>query len=263
MSEQIIGDGAGVTDAGGSAKAVPAWLEREALLLGEETLVRLSEARVAVVGCGGVGGYAAEMLVRAGVGHIVLFDNDVVSETNRNRQILALTSTMGLPKCAVLAARLRDINPALDVECREEFLDAATVEEQLAGWPDRVDFVVDAIDTLAPKLALIRFCVEHRLRLVSSMGAGAKWDVTQVRIADLSKSRNCPLAFIVRKRLGKWGIRKGFPVVYSEELPDRSGIVPVEERNKKSMVGTISYLPAVFGCACAQAALMYLAHPAD
>lgn len=242
---------------------IPVWLQREQMLLGEEPLERLMAATVAVAGCGGVGGYAAEMLVRAGVGHIILFDNDVVSETNRNRQILALTSTMGLPKCSVLAARLRDINPALVVECREEFLDAASVEEQLSGWPGRVDFVVDAIDTLAPKLALIRFCVEHRLRLVSSMGAGAKFDLTQVRIADLSKSRNCPLAFVVRKRLGKWGIRKGFPVVYSEELPDRSGVLPVEERNKKSIVGTISYLPAVFGCACAQAAILALTRTAD
>ncbi|MBO7510262.1 MAG: tRNA threonylcarbamoyladenosine dehydratase [Bacteroidales bacterium] len=238
--------------------AVPEWLEREQLLLGEEALARLMSSTVAVVGCGGVGGFAAEMLVRGGVGHIILFDNDVVSETNRNRQILALDSTMGRPKCSVLAERLRDINPALDVECRCEYLEADRVEEQLAGWSGRVDFVVDAIDTLAPKLALIRFCVEHKLPLVSSMGAGAKVDVTQVRIADLSKSRHCPLAFIVRKRLGKIGIRKGFPVVYSEELPDRESIVPVEERNKKSQVGTISYLPAVFGCACAQAALLYL-----
>lgn len=238
--------------------AVPEWLEREQLLLGEEALARLMSSTVAVVGCGGVGGFTAEMLVRGGVGHIILFDNDVVSETNRNRQILALGSTMGRPKCFVLAERLRDINPALDVECRREYLEADRVEEQLAGWSGRVDFVVDAIDTLAPKLALIRFCVEHKLPLVSSMGAGAKVDVTQVRIADLSKSRHCPLAFIVRKRLGKIGIRKGFPVVYSEELPDRESIVPVEERNKKSQVGTISYLPAVFGCACAQAALLYL-----
>ncbi len=241
---------------------IPAWLEREQLLLGEEALSRVMGATVAVVGCGGVGGFAAEMLVRGGVGHIILFDNDVVSESNRNRQLLALTSTMGRPKCSVLAERLLDINPALEVECRCEYLEADRVEEQLGVWLGRVDFVVDAIDTLAPKLALIRFCVEHKLALVSSMGAGAKVDVTQVRIADLSKSRHCPLAFIVRKRLGKLGIRKGFPVVYSEELPNRESIVPVEERNKKSQVGTISYLPAVFGCACAQAALLHLAHPA-
>ncbi|MBP5538695.1 MAG: tRNA threonylcarbamoyladenosine dehydratase [Bacteroidales bacterium] len=242
---------------------IPQWLEREQLLLGEEALSRLMSSTVAVVGCGGVGGFAAEMLVRGGVGHIILFDNDVVSETNRNRQLLALSSTMGRAKCSVLAERLRDINPALEVECRCEYLEAYRVEDQLGGWPGRVDFVVDAIDTLAPKLALIRFCVEHKLPLVSSMGAGAKVDVTQVRIADLSKSHHCPLAFIVRKRLGKIGIRKGFPVVYSEELPDRESIVPVEERNKKSQVGTISYLPAVFGCACAQTALLHLAHPTD
>lgn len=236
----------------------PSWLEREEMLLGAPVLERLAASTVAVVGCGGVGAFAAEMVARAGVGRIILMDSDVVGESNRNRQLIALTSTMGQPKCDVLAARLRDINPALEVETVQDYLEADRVADQLASWPGKVDFLIDAIDTLSPKLALIRFCVERRIPLVSSMGAGAKVDATKVRLADLSKSFNCPLAFIVRKRLGKMGIRKGFPVVFSEELPDRESIVETSERNKKSQVGTISYLPAVFGCVCAQAALAHL-----
>lgn len=260
MSEES-GQGAGaqtLANAASEQARQGEWLEREEMLLGADGLAKLASSRVAVVGCGGVGGYAAEMIVRAGVGHILLLDSDVIADSNRNRQLIALSSTVGRSKCEVLAARLRDINPSLEVEIVPEYLEASSVPEQLADWPGIVDFVVDAIDTLAPKLALIKFCVENHLPLVSSMGAGAKLDATKVRIADLSKSFNCPLAFIVRKRLGHMGIRKGFPVVFSEELPDRSGIVPVEQRNKKSQVGTISYLPAVFGCVCAQAAIRHL-----
>ena len=121
-----------------------------------------------------------------------------------------------------------------------------------------IDFLVDAIDTLSPKLHLIKYCVDNGIPLVSSMGAGAKYDATKVRITDVSKSFNCPLAYIVRKRLRYMGIKKGFKVVFSEELPDKDSIVPCEDRNKKSQVGTISYIPAVFGCVCAQAAVQHL-----
>ena len=206
-----------------------------------------------VIGVGGVGGYAAEMIVRAGVGHIIIMDSDTVSVTNKNRQLLALDSTVGRPKCEVLKARLLDINPELEVTVLQEYLEADMVETVLGGY--RVDFIVDAIDTLAPKLALIKYCVDHGIPHVSSMGAGAKYDATKVRLADISKSYNCPLAYIVRKRLRHMGIRRGFQVVFSEELPDRDAIVECEDRNKKSQVGTISYLPAVFGCVCAQAAI--------
>ena len=122
----------------------------------------------------------------------------------------------------------------------------------------KLDYVVDAIDTLAPKISLIKHWVQNGIPHVTAMGAGAKLDATKIRIADLSKSYNCPLAYILRKKLRKEGISKGFKVVFSEELPDREAIVPMEERNKKSQVGTISYLPAVFGCVCAQAAIEYL-----
>lgn len=231
------------------------WLERSRLLFGDALSERLADSCVAVVGIGGVGGYAAEMLVRAGVGHMVLVDSDKVSLTNINRQIIALHSTVGLSKCRVMEARLLDINPELDLVLVEEYLEEGGAPAIFDGM--KVDFLVDAIDTLAPKLSLIDYCYRRGIPFVSSMGSGAKTDATAVRIADISKSRHCPLAYIIRKKLRKMGISKGFKVVYSEELPDRNAIVECSERNKKSMTGTVSYLPAVFGCACAQAAVEY------
>ena len=233
-----------------------AWKERTELLVGAEGLERLFESSVAVIGLGGVGAYAAEMLCRAGVGHLILLDSDVVSESNKNRQLIALDSTIGKPKSAVLAERLKDINPDVRLTLINCYLEEGGIQQLLGEY--KVDFLVDAIDTLAPKIALIKYCVESGIPHVSSMGAGAKFDATAVRLADLSKSYNCPLAYILRKKLRKVGISKGFKVVFSEELPRREAIVAVEERNKKSNVGTISYLPAVFGCVCAQAAVEHL-----
>ena len=236
------------------------------MLVGKDGIARLSSARVAVIGVGGVGGYAAEMIVRAGVGHILILDSDEVSVSNRNRQLLALNSTVGRPKCQVLKERLLDINPDLDIVTVEKYIiaegavpdsgfeDASGTPSQLLGAYE-FDYVVDAIDTLSPKLELIKYCMDRKIPLVSSMGAGAKFDVTRIRITDISKSFQCPLAHMVRKRLGKMGIRKGFKAVFSEEIADRSSIVLEAGRNKKSQVGTISYLPASFGCACAQAVI--------
>ena len=229
------------------------WKERTAMLIGEEGLKRLSESCVAVIGVGGVGGYAAEMVVRAGVGRLIIMDSDDVSVSNKNRQLLALDSTVGKPKCDVLKERLLDINPQLDITVIKEYLEADAVESVLGGY--KIDFLVDAIDTLSPKMALIKYCMDRHMPLVSSMGAGAKTDATKVRLTDISKSFNCPLAFVVRKRLRRMGIRKGFQVVFSEELPKKEAIVECDDRNKKSLVGTISYIPAVFGCVCAQAAI--------
>lgn len=231
-----------------------AWKERTMMLLGEQKLRRLEEATVAVIGIGGVGAYAAEMLVRAGVGHLIVLDSDDVSVSNKNRQLLALDSTVGRPKCEVIAQRLRDINPSVRLTLIAQYLETDAAASLLGAY--KIDFLVDAIDTLSPKLSLIKYCMDNAIPLVSSMGAGAKFDVTKVRITDVSKSFNCPLAYIVRKRLRYMGIKKGFKVVFSEELPDKESIVPCEDRNKKSQVGTISYLPAVFGCACAQEAIL-------
>ena len=232
------------------------WQQRTALLMGEEALARLASSTVAVVGVGGVGAYAAEMLARAGVGHLVLLDCDVVSPSDKNRQLLATDSAMGLPKVDVLSARLKDINPDISIDIIAEYLTEENVPALLGAY--KIDFLVDAIDTLSPKLALIEYCVKSGIAHVSSMGAGAKYDATKVRLTDLSKSYNCPLAYIVRKKLRKRGIEKGFKVVFSEELPEREAIVEDAGRNKKSQVGTISYMPAVFGCVCAQAAIDFL-----
>lgn len=232
------------------------WQERTAMLVGADMLEHFRDSTVAVIGVGGVGGYASEMIVRAGVGHLIILDSDNVSVSNKNRQLLALDSTVGHPKCEVLAARLKDINPELDLIVIQEYLEPDMVGNVLGHY--KIDFLVDAIDTLSPKLHLIKYCMDNDIPLVSSMGAGAKFDATKVRLADVSKSFNCPLAYVVRKRLRHMGIKKGFKVVFSEELPDKESIVPCEDRNKKSQVGTISYIPAVFGCVCAQCALQHL-----
>jgi tRNA A37 threonylcarbamoyladenosine dehydratase len=200
-----------------------------------------------------VGAYAAEMLARAGVGSMIILDADNINPSNKNRQLLALESTMGQPKAQLMYNRLMDINPSLKITVIKEFLTQENVDEILSHRP--IDYIVDAIDTLSPKIALIQFALRNSIKIVSSMGAGAKTDATKIKIKDISKSFNCPLAYMLRKRLRKVGISKGFNVVFSEELPNEDAIIAVEEQNKKSMVGTISYLPPVFGCICAQAVL--------
>ena len=233
------------------------WQERTEMLLGSDALKRLSQSRVLVVGLGGVGAYAAEMLARSGVGEMVLVDSDVVGESNRNRQLVALSSTVGRLKCDVLKERLMDINPEIRITTIQEYVCEDNVAELVlsAGCPD---VVVDAIDTLSPKIALIQFCLKENLRLVSSMGAGAKKDATKLHVDDISRTFQCPLAHMLRKRLHKLGIREGFKAVFSSEQPVRESVTLEESRNKKSQVGTISYMPAVFGCVCAQAAIAEL-----
>ena len=225
------------------------WLERTLLLLGEEKLNRLRKAHVLVVGLGGVGAYAAEMIARAGVGRMTLADADVVNETNINRQLVALHSTVGRQKAEVLAERLRDINPAIELAVINRYIKDEETYTLLDAAP--YDYVVDAIDTLSPKLALIAAALERRLPLVSSMGAGAKMDPTKLEIADISRTHHCPLAHMLRKRLHKLGIRSGFRAVFSPEPIREGAMILCEEQNKKSNVGTISYIPPMFGIGCA------------
>ena len=229
------------------------WLERTELLLGPEKLATLRRAHVLVVGLGGVGAYAAEMIARAGVGRMTVADADTVSLSNINRQLVALHSTVGLPKAEVLAARLRDINPAIELTTVEKYIR----DEETYALLDaaRYDYVVDAIDTLSPKLALIAATLERRMPLVSAMGAGAKTDPTRMEIADISKTHHRPLAHMLRKRLHKIGIRSGFRAVFSPEPIREGAMILCEEQNKKSNVGTISYLPALFGIGCASVAI--------
>ncbi|MEE0864309.1 MAG: tRNA threonylcarbamoyladenosine dehydratase [Alistipes sp.] len=225
------------------------WLERTELLLGSEKLERLRQANVLVVGIGGVGAYAAEMIVRSGVGSLTIADADVVSLSNINRQLVALHSTVGRAKCDILAERLRDINPELKLNTVNRFIKDSETDALLDS--DRYDYIVDAIDTLSPKLALIKGALDRGIPLVSSMGAGAKTDPTLMEIKDISKTHHCPLAHMLRKRLHKMGIRHGFKAVFSPEAVREGAMILCEEQNKKSNVGTISYIPALFGIGCA------------
>ena len=225
------------------------WLERTELLLGEEKLNLLRNANVLVVGVGGVGAYAAEMIVRAGVGRMTIADADKVSESNINRQLVALHSTVGREKCEILADRLKDINPELQLTTVNRFIKDDETDALLDS--DKFDYVVDAIDTLSPKLALIKGALDRGIPLVSSMGAGAKTDPTLMEIKDIAKTHHCPLAHMLRKRLHKIGIKRGFWAVFSPEPVREGAMILCEEQNKKSNVGTISYIPALFGIGCA------------
>ena len=225
------------------------WLERSELLLGTECINRLKQANVLIVGVGGVGAYAAEMLVRAGIGKMTIADSDTVSLSNINRQLIALHSTVGRVKTDVLAERLKDINPELQLTVIAEYIKDEKTDEILDS--EHFDYIVDAIDTLSPKLALIKGALDRNIPIVSSMGAGAKLDPTKMEICDISKTHHCPLAHMLRKRLHKMGIRRGFKAVFSAEPPIEGAMILCEERNKKSNVGTISYLPATFGIGCA------------
>lgn len=225
------------------------WLQRTELLLGTEKLAMLRRAHVLVVGLGGVGAYAAEMIARAGVGRLTLADADTVNPTNINRQLVALRSTVGRSKAEVLAERLRDIDPEIGLTIVNRYIKDEETYTLLDAA--RYDYVVDAIDTLSPKLALIAAALERGYPLVSSMGAGAKMDPTKLEIADISRTHHCPLAHMLRKRLHKIGIRQGFQAVFSPEPIREGAMVLCEEPNKKSNMGTISYIPALFGIGCA------------
>jgi tRNA A37 threonylcarbamoyladenosine dehydratase len=233
------------------------WLDRTNLLLGPEKLKKLKNANVLVVGLGGVGAFAAEMICRAGVGKMTIADGDTVDTTNRNRQLPALVSTTDKPKTEVVANRLRDINPDLELTTVFEFIRDEKAVELLKS--QQFDYVVDAIDTLSPKVFLIHHCMELGLNLVSSMGAGGKMNPSQIKVADISKSYNCKLARMIRKRLAKLGVKNGFKVVFSSEEVNENAIRLEESQNKKSAVGTISYMPAVFGCFAASVVISDLA----
>ena len=227
------------------------WKQRTRLLLGEEKMERLQQAHVLVVGLGGVGAYAAEMICRAGVGRMTIVDVDTVQPTNINRQLPALHSTMGREKAEVLAARFKDINPDIQLTVLPVFLKDDNIPELLDAA--RYDFVVDAIDTLAPKCYLIAEALKRHIKIVSSMGAGAKSDITQIRFADIWDTYHCGLSKAVRKRLQKLGIKRKLPVVFSTEQADPKAVLLTEdEQNKKSTCGTVSYMPAVFGCYLAE-----------
>ncbi len=225
------------------------WLSRTELLIGKEALQTLATSHVMVVGLGGVGSYAAEFIARSGVGKMTIIDGDVVDPTNRNRQLPALATNHGELKALVMAERLKAINPELELNVISEFIDPDMVLEKISTTPD---YIIDAIDSITPKVTFIKSAVEHKLPIVSSMGAGAKLDPTQLKVVDISKTWNCPFAQQVRKLLKKQGIYKGIKVVFSPEDPDKNSLMLTDgSRFKKSSYGTISYLPAVFGAVAA------------
>jgi tRNA A37 threonylcarbamoyladenosine dehydratase len=233
------------------------WLSRTELLMGKEKLKKLKTARVLIVGLGGVGSYAAEMICRAGAGSMTIVDGDKIHTSNRNRQMLALKSTEGKSKAELMAERLSDINPGLDLHAYSEYLkDDRMIEILDRGY----DYVVDAIDTLSPKVFLIYHSLQKKYPVVSSMGSGGKFDPLKITIADISATTDCTLARILRKRLHKLGVYEGFTAVYSPETIDKSKIIPATgEQNKASIVGTVSYMPAAFGIACASVVIRDLA----
>ena len=225
------------------------WLSRTELLIGKEKLMKLQNAHVLVVGMGGVGSFAAEFICRGGVGEMTIVDGDTVDPSNRNRQLPALSTTHGLPKADVMAERLLAINPDLKLHVIKEFITPERAEELLS---QQFDYVVDAIDSITPKLIFIKTAYEKKVRIISSMGAGAKLDPTQLRVVDISKTYNCPFAQYIRKRLKEFGIKKGIKTVFSPEQPIKESLMLTDgTKYKKSAYGTISYLPAAFGGVCA------------
>jgi tRNA A37 threonylcarbamoyladenosine dehydratase len=232
------------------------WLSRTKLLIGEDSLLHLTRSHVLVVGLGGVGSYAAEFIARSGVGKMTIIDGDVVDPSNRNRQLPALATTHGQSKALLMEERLKAINPEIELNVIREFVNPEMVAQCLEYRPD---YMIDAIDSITPKITFMRMAYESGIPLVSSMGAGAKLDPTQLQVVDLSKTFNCPFAQQIRKQLKQHGIRKGITVVFSPEQPIRESLMLTDGKNyKKSAYGTISYLPAVFGAVAASVVIRNL-----
>lgn len=233
-----------------------AWLGRTKLLIGAKRLNNLIHSHVMVVGMGGVGSFAAEFICRAGVGEMTIIDGDTVDPTNRNRQLPALATNHGQYKVEIMAERLLAINPELKLNVVKEFVRPEMVEHLFDRKPD---FVIEAIDSFTPKITFIKAALRHKIPFVSSMGAGAKLDPTQLKVTDIWKTRNCPFAQQVRKVLRKEGIRKNFKVVFSPEEPIKESLMLTDGSNfKKSAYGTMSYLPATFGAVLSSVAIRKL-----
>lgn len=233
------------------------WLERTELLIKENNLEKLRNSNVLVVGLGGVGSFAAEFLARAGIGKMTIVDGDAVDLSNINRQLPALHSTVGKLKTEIMSDRLLDINPDLELQKLDEFLNPENMEEILNS--QKFDYVLDCIDSVSPKIALIKAARRKKIKIVSCMGAGGKIDPSKVMVRDISKTHNCFLAKQVRKRLKKEGINKGFRCVFSNEIQNEESLKMTDGSNfKKSFYGTISYIPAIFGLYAAAEVINYL-----
>lgn len=222
------------------------WLERTELLIGSEALKKLNNSNILVVGLGGVGSYAAETLVRAGVGNITIIDGDIVDTTNKNRQLQALDSSEGKKKASVLKDRFLDINKDINITVYEEFLTPEAMEKLLQE--NKYDYVLDCIDSISPKLSLVVTLHNRGSKFISSMGAGGKLNPSMIKIADIKKTHGCKFAQQVRKQLKGFDIRTGFKAVFSDEVQIGTSLKLTDGTNyKKSFYGTIAYMPAMFG----------------
>lgn len=229
------------------------WLSRTALLIGEEKLNLLSLKHVMVIGMGGVGSFAAEFICRSGIGKMTIIDGDVVDPTNRNRQLPALATNHGISKATIMSERLKSINPEIDIQIINDFINPEMVETLLTYQPD---YIIDAIDSITPKITFLKFAYENNIPLVSSMGAGGKLDPTQIKVVDISKTIICPFAQQVRKVLKQHKIYKGIKVVFSPEPSVKESLLMTDGTNyKKSAYGTMSYMPATFGAVAASVAI--------
>lgn len=226
------------------------WLSRTELLIGRQSLEKLSRSHVLIIGLGGVGSFVAEFVCRNGVGNMTIVDGDTVDPTNRNRQLPALATNHGQSKAAIMADRLRAINPELKLNVIETFIDPDKVAEILDA--NNYDYIVDAIDSVTPKITFLKEAYQRGVPIVSSMGAGGRMDPTMLKVADISKTYNCFFAQQVRKNLRKIGISKGIKAVFSTEMQAKESLILTDGSNfKKSAYGTMSYLPATFGAVCA------------
>lgn len=233
------------------------WMERTKLLVKDKGLEKLINAHVLIVGLGGVGGYAAEAIARAGIGTITIVDGDTVDPTNRNRQIQAMATTHGMSKADLMAERIRNINPDCKLNVLNTFQSPDDMKELLK---QKFSYIIDAIDSISPKLYLIQTAYYNNQKLISSMGAGGKMDPTKIQVVDLKDTHTCPMAQYVRKRLRYMNIYKGVKCVISTEIPAKFSIMHTDgSKFKKSAYGTISYLPAAFGLTCASVVIRDIA----
>jgi len=222
------------------------WLSRTELLIGRPSLEKLAQSHVMVVGLGGVGSFAAEFIARSGIGKMTIIDGDVVDPSNRNRQLPALATNHGESKADIMATRIKAINPEIDLNAIKDFVLPEKVLEHFSIQPD---YIIDAIDSITPKITFLKSAYELKVPIVSSMGAGAKLDPTLLQVVDISETYNCPFAQQVKKQLKKrFNIKNGIKAVFSPEKPIKESLMLTDGKNfKKSAYGTISYLPAVFG----------------
>ncbi len=239
------------------------WLERSALLIGEESIEKLKNAHVLIVGLGGIGSFAGEFIARSGIGTMTIIDGDVFDKTNKNRQLTATDSTINRNKAVVLGEKIKDINPEIHLNIIEEFVVPERVWEILAEF--KPDYVMDCIDSVTPKLEWIKACLRLKIKIITHLGAGGKLDPAKVQVAKLENTNNCKLGHHIKKRLKREGINfKRVKAVYSSEIQIKESLKLTDGKNfKRSFYGTISYMPGLFGLYGASEVIKHLVRKID